>query len=246
MKLLESNIEEATKQLEYDFLKGCVTDFFDNEGFKAKGESRRSASRHRKDKQGYTDIVEMLFNYMREKNISGEFHGKAAAISDDYIEKCSALYSAALREKYSKAFIPLYFDSDSGAGIFIVGKDRFKDELTRDCTVCIIYFSSLDDQKDNISEYNEVLIDMLVERCDTVEKAFYDFSRDILSDKYFENYTYVTEQAFCTSGIDEIFKPRLRRSDEEIVKISDRDKKIIEAAKEDEERVSAILREKGR
>ncbi len=256
LQLLERNVGDANSQLEYFLLRGCVSDFFDNEGFKASGEGFNSASRHRKEKQGYNDIIEMLYFYMREKNISGEVAERTAKISDDYIAKCSALYNAALREKQTEAFIPLYFDSDSGAGIFIVGRSHFEDEdsVARDCAVCIIYFSELypDDNCSGCisSLFEQIAILMNTVQYDTVADAFDDFSAEVSLHTYLENYTDMNlhdGRYFCPEGTDEILIPRLVPEYERLRKSAEptpREQKIMDMAETEEERNIANLRGK--
>lgn len=262
LQLLERNIGDANSQLEYFLLRGCVSDFFDNEGFKASGESFNFTSRHRKEKQGYNDIIEMLYFYMREKNISEETAKSTAEISDDYIEKCSALYSAAIKEKQTEAFIPLYFDSDSGAGIFIVGKKLFEDEevisedyenIPYDCIVCIIYFLDFDfsefAKKEPIFD-NVISLLMNVIPHKTVSDAFNSLSAEAASHKYFENYADRNchkGRYFCPEGTDKIFISRLIPEYErtrKTVSPTPREQKIMNMAEAEEERNIANLREK--
>lgn len=263
--LLERNIGDANSQLEYFLLRGCVSDFFDNEGFKASGESFNSASRHRKEKQGYNDIIEMLYFYMREKNISEKTAERTAEISNDYIEKCFMLYNAAIQEKQTEAFIPLYFDSDSGAGIFIVGKDFFEDEeviseddekIPYDCIVCIIYFLDFDfsgfTEKKSIKPIfdNVITLLMTVIPYKTVSDAFNAFSTEVASHKYFENYADRNDhdgRYFCPEGTDEIFIPRLIPKGERLRKPAEptpREQKIMDIAEDEEKRNIANLKEK--
>ena len=252
MQLLENDIDEANRQLEYFILRGCVSDFFDNEGFKASGESLNSASRHRKEKQGYNDIIEMLHFYMQKKNVSEDVTEKTAEISDDYIEKCSMLYSAALREKKKNTFIPLYFDNDSGAGIFIVGKGLFEDkeEISDDCAVCIIYFYDFS-EKEPIFD-NEIGLLMNVIPHNTVRDAFNKFSDSVSSHIYFKNYAEINcryNNCFCPDGIDDIFIPRLLpikgiEKPRKPVKPTNREQKIMENAEAEENRKIANLKEK--
>lgn len=258
LQLLEKNIGDANSQLEYFLLRGCVSDFFDNEGFKASGESFNSASRHRKEKQGYNDIIEMLYFYMREKNISDKTAERTAEISDDYIEKCSALYNAAIQEKQTEAFIPLYFDHNSGAGIFILGKNLFfedddkkessndEEKILNDCTVCIIYLCDYI----NIA-FEQMTVVMAVDIYNTVREAFDAFSAEAASHKYFELYTEMNcheGRYFCPEGTDEIFIKRLIPDEYERLKKpaepSKREQKIMDIAEAEEKRNIANLMEK--
>ena len=249
LQLLEKDIKEANRQLEYFILRGCVSDFFDNEGFKASGESLNSASRHRKEKQGYNDIIEMLHFYMRKKNMSAEVSEKAAEISEDYIEKCSKLYNDAIREKQKEAFIPLFFDHDSGAGIFIVGRDRFKGKNSfkgkTDCTICIIYFSELHgDDEGYISSHEEITIVMYAVQYDTVSEAFREFSKEVSSHTYLENYAemnFHNNRYFCPDGTDNIFIPRLIP-----VREAEKPRKAAEATKRELEIMKRIGAEEDR
>lgn len=254
LQLLENDIDEANRQLEYFLLRGSVSDFFDNEGFKASGESINSASRHRKEKQGYNDIIELLDFYMREKNISAEVAAKAAELSEDYIEKCSKLYSDALQAKHKEAFIPLYFDHDSGAGIFIVGREHFEDKSgfkdENECAVCIIYFSELHSEEGYISVNGEISLVMFAYQYNSVREAFNDFSKDVFTHTYHENYAEMNlcdDRYFCPEGTDKIFIPRLIPEYEKQIKPaepSNREKKIMDIAEAEEKRNIANLKEK--
>lgn len=250
LQLLEKDINEANNHLEYFLLRGCVSDFFDNEGFKATGEGHDSASRHRKEKQGYNDIIEMLYFYMREKDLSEDTAERTAEISEDYIKKCSAFYNTVLREKQTEAFIPLYFDHDSGAGIFIVGKDLFedKDNISEACTVCSIYFYDIPEEEPIVDNTMTLLMDVIPYK--TVRKAFIAFSKKVSSHTYLDNYAemnYHDGSYFCPEGIDKIFIPRLIPESErprKTNKPTPREQKIMDMAEAEEERNIAVFKEK--
>lgn len=230
-KLLdENNITDVNALYENELLKICTVNFFDNEGYKPDADVTCTGSRHRRDK--YTDIIDMHYQYTRlykkdDREAAGavRFIESGYASSEEYIDKCTALYEAVCRENKTKAFIPLHFDVNSGAGIYIVGKENFSDHKKNApgcCSICILYFSYVENADSTLSGGGgcEMCIYMMGEFYKTVQEAFDAFRKAVHSDEgfytYMENYGYANnfdEGYFSAHGIDDIFRSRVLSAD---------------------------------
>lgn len=195
--------EEATQQaeemFERRFLMGCVSDFFYNLGYRTNrnsehGQSVKLPNKHLKE-DGYNDEFEMLYEYSlySGKSEQSETAGSTAQINSEYIEKCTRLYDSLLCKKCSDAFVPLYIDPNTGAGVYIIGSKRFaEDKRTSSdaCFVCVIFFGMVDaisKTKDH-SDYDISLSMTVKKQFRSVGKAFDYFSASVTGQNVYENY----------------------------------------------------------
>lgn len=111
--------------------------------------------------------------------------------------------------------MPLYFDSRSGAGIFIIGKDQFDrdpcEEIEGNNVVCIVRFDFINEGA--AADHGCGLeLSMAVDICSDVSSAFEKFENEIRSDKciYLEGYSdinMVEEETFNGEGVAARLKP---------------------------------------
>ena len=181
------------------FLMGCVGDFFYNLGYRTNkndehGQSVKLPSKHLKE-DGYNDEFEMLYEYSlySGKSEGSETVTDSAQINGEYTEKCTRLYDSLLREKCTDAFVPLYIEPNTGAGVYIIGKNRFSEEekASEDaCFVCVIFFAMVDavSRLDACSDYDISLSMTVKKRFRSVGKAFDYLSARITGKDVYENY----------------------------------------------------------
>lgn len=201
-------VSQAEKAFERRFLIGCVCDFFYNLGYRTNKNNEHSQSvklpsKHLKE-DGYNDEFEMLYRFsiynnddMTETSPKGESFG---SLDDEYIEKCSRLYDTLLKEKNSMAFVPLYIDQATGAGIYIIGRDKFDEESIgyekmnqkEVCLVCIVYFYAVDNiLKVKGSSNDDVYLTMSIkENFNSVKKAFDSFLASVSDNDFYKFYPF--------------------------------------------------------
>ncbi len=207
-------IDEAEQTFENKFLLGCVKNFFYNLGYRVRENKDKNividdigyakiSERYIKEKDGYIDDLELWAHYYIH-SLKGEAQPPkfVSELTNDYIDKCRHLFSVLNQKKYSKAFVPLYFDSASGAGVIIIGEDMLstKQKSDKTCRICIASFCML---TDGISDSNALDITMATEMYDDVDKAFEEFKDGIAKYKYTENYQ--SENDLLPIGVDSIF-----------------------------------------
>lgn len=206
----------AAKQqrLERRFLLGCVSDFFQNAGYRvhkngAAEEHVKLPDKHRKENNGYTDELEMLYAFYCYQGENSGIEGvpsfynvrtTGASLDEEYLEQCRSLYHVLNREKWEDAFVPLLVDSNTGAGVYLIGRNKYQQysdgkqrrKIRRQeeadsfsCYACVIYFSAIFEE---ISEYQELNLTMLVEKYATVQEAFARFQDGISNEDFYENY----------------------------------------------------------
>lgn len=199
--------KEFNDALEKQLLKNLVSDFFDNAGFKKGADNveqyfdknkkiasntriRSKYSKHSKSLDKYTDDIDMLYCYLQYKNaeLSDAPAAYSAGLSETFKNDCAELFRSLCKSSESDVFMPLYFDPVSGAGVFIIGKERFykslKEELTENCAACIVHFSHV--SVDIEPSVNETLMDlcMYVDICENVSAAFEEFEDGVASEAY--------------------------------------------------------------
>ncbi len=203
------NIRRAEEMLEQRFLIGCVSDFFYNLGYRVNEGDGHSKSikvtSKRLKEDGYNDEFEMMYSFSVYSNedilANNKDIGSFAAfgsIDDEYIEKCTQLYDVLLKEKNCMAFVPLYIDRETGAGIYIIGRDKFdentlgfkKSDKTEACLVCIVYFYGIEAiTRVKNSTNDEVSMIMFVKNAfRSVRKAFDSFTASVSEKDFYENY----------------------------------------------------------
>ncbi len=213
-------MDRAEEMLERRFLLGCIGDFFYNLGYRTNvnvehSHSVKVQSRATKE-DGYTDEFDMLYEFNKYRGEDTEYHSiiPVNSIDSEYIEKCNDLYDALCKDKQRNAFIPLFVDSNTGAGVYIVGVDRFDKESsgyenkkTGDvCYVCIIYFQDFDSILNSYGQSEDILtLNMsIMERHLSVKKAFDSFEKIVSGQEFYQNYPYENDEK-PTSYIDDRF-----------------------------------------
>lgn len=215
-----TKLDRAEEMFERRFLMGCVNDYFYNLGYRSGrkdeyGQSVRCPNRQLKE-DGYNDELEMLYEFIkfsgRTEHIHTQIHTGNA--DEEYIAKCTKLYDILIREKRKDAFVPLYVDRSTGAGIYIIGSNRFDKETfcflqkkdTEICYVCIIYFYEAEaiSRILNLPE-DEISISMWVKkRYLSVRKAFDEFAKLVSEKELYENYPFENDGTL-PAGTDDRF-----------------------------------------
>lgn len=135
----DNELESISEAYEEKLLFGCITDFFQNSGYR-----------------------------FRKKAPDG------IAINDEYVEKCWKLY-----EEQDDVFIPLCFDVRSGAGIYIIGSERFiGTDIEFDDIPCCIFISSFFNVDSCDYDNEEMLLAMQFTRAESVHEAFDMFRKN--------------------------------------------------------------------
>lgn len=197
-KKSDEELFELSVNKEEKLLFGCITDFFQNSGYRFKkrdtdGEQRRIKDetekmreaeeyekvevKYTKKQDGYISDLDMwadfyLYNKNKGQTVSGTLDG--IMINNEYIEKCEKLYSELLAEGQTDVFVPLCFDARSGAGIYIIGSDTGSVPDDRTCCIfvsCFFYVDSCD------YENEELFLSMQFKPVDTIQEAFDLFRR---------------------------------------------------------------------
>lgn len=205
----KEEISMVERKYEKRFLNGCISDFFQNAGYRVNKkneveEHKKLPDKHRKEKDGYTDELSMLYAYYqycgRAEEMKEVITNTLPVLDEEYRNKCEKLLRILQKEKRKEVFVPLYVDTSTGAGIYIIGKNKYeeyteksnvygsRDKQKEDgttCFVCVIYFSAI---LDRISEFDEMDISMMVESFDTLEEAFERFQAGISRQEFYENY----------------------------------------------------------
>ena len=190
-------LEELSVKQEDKLLWGCVSDFFQNSGYRFKKKESGEKSNKKKDRSekewadGEYDKVEVKYTkkqdgyisdldmwadfYLYEKSKGNTVSGSLdnVVINDEYIKKCEKLYTELLAEEQCDVFVPLCFDAKSGAGIYIIGRNKIANTVSvpkdKDCYIfvsCFFYVDSCD--YDN----EELLLSMQFTCVNSVRSAF--------------------------------------------------------------------------
>lgn len=228
-ELFESEPQNAQKQLEDRLLKDAIEGFIDNmlntkrydDYFRRQSEKSNKAASAKREK--YTDAIEMLSAFYQHENGKENANPELSAntfrsdLSEEFIKSCGELHNLIRGEKeWNYAFVPLYIDRDSGAGVYLIGKDNFKiygedllwkypENITEIfgedyVAACVLSFSEIK----NADESN-VLISMEHKLYGSVSKAFTEFQVGLVSQNYFEGFAYNNNDEFPI-GADERFK----------------------------------------
>ena len=242
---------EFNSALEKRLLKNCVRDFFDNAGFKkleddvekfdkAAFDNSSVRSRYRERSKSFeqnTDNIEMLHEYLLYTNekLSDEPSRRSGEITEELKERCVRHYEAFNKNPNSKAFMPLYFDSQSGAGIYIIGKNRFHSELaetfSENCKVCIVRFMDVGSPVESGGNYNAMELIVYVDICGYVLSAFRELEAGIRSGGYYNEFLEQVSDADAHAD-EEIARSRMEQR-----------RRIIEEQKRVEERKMEKLRQ---
>ncbi|MGN0618148.1 MAG: hypothetical protein ACI4J7_03920 [Ruminiclostridium sp.] len=250
-------IEKAEEVFERQFLMGCVGDFFYNLGYRTNKNTKYSQSvklpsRSAKE-DSYNDELEMLYEFKKYSGDSGEFdlNVPSVAIDEEYIEKCCRLYDAITKEKKTNAFVPLFVDRNTSAGVYIIGADRFGEDTfgrlnkkgTDVCYACIVSFFELDkiSRIQNLPE-DDISINMWIkERHRSVRKAFCSFKKLASGEDFYENYPFENDDE-RPMGIDDCFNLYFLSKDKNREYMREKMKTMIikEILKEEEEILRSI------
>lgn len=235
-------LKASQEYIENKILKGCVSDFFQNAGYRQSAENsdeyyNKTAEKYVKEKEGYIsdlDLWSAYYMYSSQGDTqSGEHY--IPTIDSEYLGKCQKLLSSLDNEKYNEAIVPLYFDTVSGAGIFLIGGGRFDEDNKRNCRICLVNFNCC---LENVTEMNETSFSMLVTEYDSIEDAFFNLKKEIADGSLCENYSYENDNR--PYELDSCFEPFFRFSQRE----KQFDEKIIKIQKQKEELEYALYREK--
>ncbi|MGN0649730.1 MAG: hypothetical protein ACI4KM_04775 [Oscillospiraceae bacterium] len=173
-----------TIKYKYEYLFGCIDDFFINKGYSVvTGEKKPNLE---EQQISYTNELEMwceYCKYARENGIAVSGCADSVSLNEEYILECASQLEIMNESKADESFVPLYFDAKNGAGIYIIGSKRIpKDKRTNSaCRVCVTYYYELLDLEDDI-----LTLDMEVNYFDTVAEACSFFREN--SFMFYEHY----------------------------------------------------------
>ena len=153
-------------------LKGLITDFFRNEGYTRENYKDADGTiiktdLKREKKRSYNDYVELAANFSDYlKQHSDEQNAEKSTnfcdkdildkLNDEtYLAKCVKLYQSLKSSKNARsAFIPLYIDTESGAGIYLLGSQHIPSS-PKAVLPCIMYFEGSTEESDRELYYDE-------------------------------------------------------------------------------------------
>ncbi len=183
----------AQQYQEHKLLKGCVSDFFQNAGYRQGATKNddyfnKTSVKYAKEKDGYINDLDLwAAYYMYTMDGASQTNGHyIPQLDNEYIDKCKKLFELLDNEQYNEAFIPLYFDSISGAGVFIIGGNRFEENAFDGCCVCTAHFGGL---MEKISAMSELPFSMLTTVYDNVDDAFFALKKGIADGGFCANYS---------------------------------------------------------
>ena len=223
-------IKASQEYQECKLLKGCVSDFFQNAGYRrdtTKNDEYFSKTniKYTKEKEGYINDLDLwaaYYMYSMEQSTEKDGH-YIPQLDSEYIEKCKKLFSLLDNEQYSEAFVPLYFDTASGAGVFIIGKERFEEADSEGCCVCTAHFGGL---MEKISTMSELPFSMLTTVYDNVDDAFFALKKGIADGGFCANYSLENNEP--PAGADSCFNSYFYISEQELRFSSDVNKRFAE------------------
>lgn len=133
--LLYRDPGKAQSELEFRLLKDCVDTFIDN-AQRSKHFSDKSSSNSEK----HIDIIEMLNEF--HKYCEDTDYERIGIVSNKYLGECGKLYEMIEdpENDIASAFIPLYIDSKSGAGVYLI---KGFSKLSNEASVCILSFDGI-------------------------------------------------------------------------------------------------------
>lgn len=239
-KSMDPPDEEEAKKTEEGLLVRQIGNYFRNEGYinpkeelpDGKTETFTKGSVKKDKSRAYIDPVEMLNAYSEYKNEDLEVQRTdsmpANGLDAGSVKKYSDLLDSLTNAKQGNAFMPLYFDTASGVGLYIIGCDRLKEEEQpnekKACYACNVYFDYfMPDDYDFL---------MIVEPHKTIQDAVKDFGNAV--GKGANNYR-EENGAIMVDGISDEFS-RLFPEPLETKEPTKREKKIMDefVATEDE------------
>ena len=182
-------------------LKGLITDFFRNEGytrenFKDADGTIIKTDLKREKRRTYNDYVELAADFSDYQKYFGD--DKRASNSpntcnadifgklndEEYLKKCSKLYQSLKSGKNAcSAYIPLYLDPESGAGIYLLGSQHIAIPST-DLLPCIMYFEGSTEEAERELYYDESIYGP-----DKGERSNIDFLQPVMTIKKYSTIT---------------------------------------------------------
>lgn len=158
-KSMDPPDKKEAKKTEERLLVRQIGNYFRNEGYinpkeelpDGKTETFTKGSMKKDKSRAYIDPVEMLNAYLVYKNEDLEeqrtdsmpANGLDAGSVKKYSDLLDSLNSPTKVDQ-GKAFMPLYFDTASGAGLYIIGRDHLKEKEQpnekKACYACNVYF----------------------------------------------------------------------------------------------------------
>lgn len=231
-KLLDIDLDKAQDQLEEGLLRDCIDRYIDN-AKRSKFLSSKKTPRNSSAKRGENiDVIEMLHEFYRYAEETD--YERGSTVSDLYIQRYGKMYKT-VKKSEGSAFIPLYIDERSGAGVYII--KGFSGSL-KDAKIIILSFGEiLEDMIEisedggtqsvfpilmNIDEICESKCDGECDKCNScyagVKDAFHVLEGSIETGMCFEHYM---DYNFTNSidSIDDSFLPYFDLTDEERQKI---------------------------
>ena len=155
-------------------LNGLITDFFRNEGYTRKNFKDTDGTivktdLKREKKRSYNDYVELaasFSNYLEQFDNDQNTVNKTdkdnkdifSRLNDEaYLTKCVTLYQTLKSsENACSAFIPLYLDHESGAGIYLLGSQHIPSS-PKAILPCIMYFEGTTEKTERELYYDEIV-----------------------------------------------------------------------------------------
>lgn len=197
--------EQIVRGYKYRFLFGDIDDFFYNRGYNATKGQKRDESKKKAD--GYIDELNLLckyFTFCRENNKETAFLSDSVTIDETYIQQCTELLNDLTESGNDEIFVPLYFDSRLGAGVFIVGtsySDDFKN-IGSCCVAVLGQFNAV-----NYVDYGRPLeIELAYTQCSTVSEAFDKLNDGITKGLFYDDYK-ATNNIVNPEKLNSVFQP---------------------------------------
>ena len=243
--LEDKEITKMTEEILDSILKIDVKTFLYDIGYSEKTADGVIGESRKKDR-----TMDMLDKYCKEHNISFTPGMTCAGsgiekLSDpEYIKECKKLFSQLNRDKITRVFIPLGIDPGSGAGIYIIGRDYYRDvpekqeEIYTSC--CYSYLSLEDVVIDGNGTVNLVMGEMKMD--ETLESAVKIFQNQIESHGALEGYQVNNEK--LPMDCSELFKIYFDPVEwgNELQLDMQNIQNILAREKEEEEKRQALLR----
>ena len=155
--LLEKNdllnsreIKIITEELLDYILKMDVKTFLYDIGYSERTGDGTIGESRKKDR-----TMDMLDKYCKDHHIYftpqiGAGNNEKAKLDDpEYIKECRKLFAQLNRDKITKVFIPLAIDPASGAGVYIIGREYYKEvpdrqaEILESCCYSCLFFDEI-------------------------------------------------------------------------------------------------------